>query len=76
MIGQIFPPGLSGKSYKEEEYHAFWNKTFSGLGEQDSSTLIISEPTSDTVSPVGVDFYEMRRRNVVFESGEYDYDYR
>ena len=73
--GQIAQPELTGESFKEEEYHAFWNNTFSGLGLEDNSTVIISAPTSGLGSPVGVDFYEMRRRNVAFETGIHDYDY-
>ena len=49
--GQILNPNLSGESFKEEEYHAFWMNSFSGLGQQDNQTLIISELTSK-VSPV------------------------
>ena len=49
--GQIVDPTLSGDTFKEEEYHAFWNNAFSGLGQEDNSTLIISEVTSE-VSPV------------------------
>lgn len=49
--GQIVNPNLSGESFKEEEYHAFWSNSFSGLGQEDNSTLIISELTSK-VSPV------------------------
>jgi hypothetical protein len=102
--GQIRDSNLSGESFKEEEYHAFWMNSFSGLGQEDNSTLIISQPTRE-VSPVNgelvglvmpfffvfqlfivsyqnsylrqllVDFFEMRRRNKVFEGGNYDYDY-
>jgi len=72
--GQIIDPGLSANSYKEEEYHAFWMNSFSGTGQEDNSTLIISEATSGA-APVGVDFFEMRRRNKVFEGGTHDYDY-
>mmetsp|Transcript_33828 Transcript_33828/g.81793 ORF Transcript_33828/g.81793 Transcript_33828/m.81793 type:complete len:131 (+) Transcript_33828:1037-1429(+) len=73
--GQIVPPGLTGNNFVEEEYHAFWNNAFSGLGNQDNSTLLISADVYDKGSPVGVDFYEMRRRNVAFETGTHDYDY-
>lgn len=72
--GQIVDPSLSADSFKEEEYHAFWMNSFSGLGQEDNSTLIISEITS-SVSPASVDFFEMRRRNKVFETGIHDYDY-
>ncbi|KAL7551942.1 hypothetical protein ACHAWF_015151 [Thalassiosira exigua] len=72
--GQIIPPGLTATGFDEEEYHAFWANTFSGLGEQDNRTVIISAPT-DRGSPVGVDFYEMRRRNIAFETGDFDYNY-
>ena len=37
--------------------------------------MIISAPTYGQGSPVGVDFFEMRRRNVAFEDGLEDYDY-
>mmetsp|Transcript_20385 Transcript_20385/g.58971 ORF Transcript_20385/g.58971 Transcript_20385/m.58971 type:complete len:591 (-) Transcript_20385:139-1911(-) len=73
--GQIEAPGFSGASFKEEEYHGFWNNAFSGIGDEDNRTLIISAPTADLVSPVGVDFYEMRRRNLDFETDIHDYDY-
>ena len=49
--GQIVDPSLSADSFREEEYHAFWMNSFSGLGQEDNSTLIISEITS-SVSPV------------------------
>ncbi len=45
--GQIVDPNLSGESFKEEEYHAFWSHSFSGT----HSTLIVSELTSK-VTPV------------------------
>lgn len=72
--GQIIAPGLSATAFDEQEYHAFWANTFSGQGEQDNRTVIISAPTGGG-SPVGVDFYEMRRRNIALETGEFDYDY-
>jgi hypothetical protein len=72
--GQIIDPNLSASSFKEEEFHAFWMNTFSGTGQEDNSTLIISDAT-DSASPAGVDFFEMRRRNKAFEGGIFDYDY-
>ena len=59
----------------KQEYHAFWDNALSGVGVEDNSTFVISGPT-DGISPVGVDFYEMRRRNIVFDDdvNEYDYD--
>eukprot|EP00984_Skeletonema_dohrnii_P010533 scaffold4109_cov101-Skeletonema_dohrnii-CCMP3373.AAC.2 len=72
--GQIIDPNLSSNSFKEEEYHAFWMNSFSGTGQEDNSTLIISEATT-MAHPAGVDFFEMRRRNKVFEGGVFDYDY-
>jgi hypothetical protein len=53
------------------QYHAFWDNAFSGLGESDNSTFIISAPALETFDPVGVDFYEMRRRNVPNSTFEY-----
>ena len=44
------------------------------VGVDDNRTVIISAPTSDA-SPVGVDFYEMRRRNKIFEDSEKNYNY-
>ena len=72
--GQIKPPGVSSADFDEAEFHGFWSKTFSGVGVDDNSTVIISRPTA-TGTPVGIDFYEMRRRNKVFEGDSYDYDY-
>ena len=60
--GQMKPSGISASSFHEEEFHAFWNMAFSGLGVDDNSTVIISGPSMDA-TPVAVDFYEMRRRN-------------
>ncbi|KAL9187447.1 hypothetical protein ACHAXT_001550 [Thalassiosira profunda] len=73
-LGQIAPNGVHDVGFNEEEYHAYWDNTFSGLGVDDNATVIISAPTSHA-SPVGVDFYEMRRRNKEFEDGAFDYDY-
>jgi len=67
--GKLLAPDRYSGNFKEEEYHAFWDNAFSGLGDQDNSTLLISAPTTKG-SPVGVDFYEMRRRNVAFETGK------
>jgi len=72
--GQIKPPGVTASGFKEAEFHGFWSRTFSGVGVDDNSTVIISGPTA-AGSPVGIDFYEMRRRNKAFENGIYDYDY-
>ena len=44
------------------------------MGIDDNRTVIISAPTTDS-SPVGVDFYEMRRRNKQFEGTEKNYNY-
>jgi hypothetical protein len=49
--GRILDPDFSLQTFKEEEYHAFWMETFSGLGQEDNSTLIISQLTRE-VSPV------------------------
>ena len=73
--GKLVSPDKYGGNFKEEEYHAFWMNAFSGLGLQDNSTLIISEPSTNDGSPVGLDFFEMRRRNIAFEDGELDFDY-
>jgi len=61
-LDELFPP----------DYHAFWSESFDV-----DRTFIISDATS-TSSPVGVDFFEMRRRfntllnpNVQFSYGPY-----
>lgn len=72
--GQIKSHGVTSLGFDEAEFHGFWSRTFSGVGVDDNSTVIISEPTA-AGSPVGIDFYEMRRRNKAFENGIYDYDY-
>ena len=70
LIGDILPPGQRyyTESKYEEDYHAFWDNVFSSLGEADNSTLLISAATS-ALTPVGVDFFEMRRRNAPLSSG-------
>eukprot|EP00804_Cyclotella_cryptica_P006522 CCRYP_012789-RB/>CCRYP_012789-RB protein AED:0.24 eAED:0.24 QI:253/1/1/1/0.71/0.8/15/71/708 len=60
--GQLSSPTLTQESFVEEEFHAFWANSFSGVGSKDNETLIISEPSSQG-SPQGLSFYEMRRRN-------------
>ena len=73
--GDLLPPGVHHymvASHYNEDYHAFWDNAFSGLGEEDNHTMLISAPTID-MTPVGIDFFEMRRRNVPF--GELHYDY-
>ena len=74
--GDMFPPEIIQKIFNDGgEYHAFWDTALSGIGVEDNSTFLISEPTFGG-SPVNVDFFEMRRRNIVFDDDvkEYDYD--
>lgn len=73
-IGGLFPPDMNMKVFNDAEYHAFWDNAFSGLGEADNSTFLISEPSFGG-SPVGVDFYEMRRRNVLYDDDQFEYNY-
>ncbi|KAL7516968.1 hypothetical protein ACHAWX_001938 [Stephanocyclus meneghinianus] len=61
--GQIWSQDLTLESFVEEEFHAFWANSFSGVGSNDNKTLIISDPSSQG-SPEGLSFYEMRRRNL------------
>ena len=49
--GQLVDPTFNTEMFKEEEYHAFWWNSFSGLGQEDNITLIISEPAVQA-SPV------------------------
>jgi len=46
-FGELFPP----------DYHAFWSQSF-----DINRTFIISDTTVSANSPVGIDFFEMRRR--------------
>jgi hypothetical protein len=74
--GDLLPPGIHHykiMSRYQEDYHAFWDNAFSGLGEEDNSTMLISAPTID-MTPVGIDFFEMRRRNVPFGELHFDYE--
>eukprot|EP00804_Cyclotella_cryptica_P006489 CCRYP_012786-RB/>CCRYP_012786-RB protein AED:0.12 eAED:0.12 QI:1112/0.7/0.90/1/0.8/0.90/11/549/703 len=66
--GQIFPPDHAAESFAEEEFHAFWANSFSGVGSKDNETLIISEPSTKG-TPEGLSFYEMRRRNLPGSEG-------
>lgn len=69
-------PEMNSKIFfRGGEYHAFWDNALSGVGVEDNSTFVMSAPTNG-ISPVGVDFFEMRRRNVLFDDDvkEYDYD--
>jgi hypothetical protein len=60
FLGKMIPPGLHHDTILDD-YHVFWANDFSGIGIKDNSTFLISAPTND-LTPVGVDFYEMRRR--------------
>ena len=68
-------PEMNSKIFNEGgEYHAFWDNALSHVGVEDNSTFVISASTN-RISPVGVDFYEMRRRNIVFDDDSLEYDY-
>jgi hypothetical protein len=58
----------------DEDYHAFWDHAFTRRSQPDNSTFLISAPTYG-LTPEGVDFYEMRRRNVPFDSFNKHFDY-
>jgi len=74
--GRMVPPTIKLENLREATYHAFWNNTFGGKWTHDNSTVIISDPASGFESPVGIDFYEMRRRNEAIDDiGVYDYKY-
>ena len=72
FLGDLLP---SGKLYytksSKEDYHVFWDNAFSGQGAEDNSTMIVSTPTND-ITPLRVDFFEMRWRYVPFVA-HYDY---
>ena len=52
--GQIKPAGVDA-TFDEAEFHGFWSRTFSGVGVDDNSTVIISAPTA-AGTPVGSEF--------------------
>lgn len=57
LYGQINPPDVDvgqRAMSKNKEYHSFWDMAFSGVGIDDKSALIISDPTIDN-SPVGIE---------------------
>ena len=69
--GDLLPPGKRFYTKtSQEEYHAFWDNAFSKIGENDNSTVLISAPNFG-LTPVGVDFYEMRRRSIPGQSFDY-----
>lgn len=73
FYGTIVAPDASLDRLYPPDYHAFWSESFDV-----NRTFIISETTASS-TPVGVDFYEMRRRvfnpmlnpNVEFAYGPY-----
>ena len=65
----MIPPGLNYANFVEEEYHAFWNKAFS-----DNTIFLISAPGMKS-SSIKVDFYEIRRRNELYDEYlKYNYE--
>jgi hypothetical protein len=72
FVGDLFPPGLLYEKIDGEDHHAFWDRAFTEPGEVDNHTFLISDPTTTQLTPVGVDFYEMRRKNVQL-GFKYDY---
>lgn len=73
FYGTIIEPDTTVDDMFPPDYHAFWSQSFNV-----DRTFIISDTTSNG-SPVGVDFFEMRRRidsalrnqNVVFAYGPF-----
>lgn len=73
FYGTIIRPDAKLDDIFHPDYHAFWSQSFDM-----NRTFIISDTTAES-SPVGVDFYEMRRRtassmqdsNVQFSYGPY-----
>ena len=72
-LGGLFSSGFIEDVFKEGRYHGFWDNVFSNFGVEDNSTFLISAPTFGG-SPTGINFYEMRRRNVA-DSSMYKHDY-
>ena len=63
FVGDLLPPGkLNYTKSSKENYHAFWNNTFSGLGIKDNIMMIGCAPTNN-ITPVGVDFYKQQPYN-------------
>lgn len=53
FVGDLLPPGkLNYTKSSKENYHVFWNNTFSGLGIKDNIMMIGSAPTNN-ITPVG-----------------------
>lgn len=65
--GGLFSSAMTEDVFKEGRYHGFWDNVFSNVGAEDNSTFLISAPTFGG-SPIGLDFYEMRRRNIPDDS--------
>jgi len=61
--GRMLPPTTDLSSRDEEQHHAFWSNALGGEESRDTDIVIVSDPAPNSGSPVGVDFYEMRRRN-------------
>lgn len=58
FYGTIIEPDASLDDIFHSDYHAFWSESLDG-----DRTFIISDTTSAS-SPVGADFFEMRRRTI------------
>lgn len=56
FYGTIIEPNSDIEDLFPSDYHAFWSQSFN-----ENRTFIISDTTFDG-SPVGIDFFEMRRR--------------
>jgi len=72
FYGTIIEPDATLNDLFPSDYHAFWNQTFNV-----NRTFIISD-TTFTSTPIGIDFFEMRRRinsmldpNIMFSYGPF-----
>lgn len=72
FYGTIIEPDATLDGLFPSDYHAFWNQTFDM-----NRTFIISD-TTFTSTPIGIDFFEMRRRinsmlnpNIMFSYGPF-----
>ena len=69
FYGTIIQPNETIEDLFPADYHSFWSQSFDV-----NRTFIISDTTLDG-SPVGLDFFEMRRRVNNLRSGQVQFGY-
>lgn len=69
FYGTIIEPNSTLDELFPADYHAFWSESFDA-----DRTFIISD-TTFAESPVGIDFFEMRRRNNNLQNPNVQFSY-